>query len=197
MNKKLFILILFILSILIFFYITSNNQPDNIILNELYTENSLTTENSSSEIVVHIAGSVQNPGIVTLSEGSRIIDVISSAGGATSDADLSKINLAYVVSDAQKIYIPSIYDDSTETNYITNLSGENVIEEKNNSSTININSASQTDLENLPGIGPSTAIKIINYRNENGKFKKTEDLMNVPGIGQSKFNSLKDYISIK
>ena len=61
---------------------------------------------------------------------------------------------------------------------------------------VNINSATQTDLESLPGIGPSTAIKIINYRNENGKFKSIEDLKNVSGIGEAKFNNIKKYVCV-
>lgn len=154
-------------------------------------------ETENSDIVVHILGCVQSPGIVKVPEGSRIIDVISSAGGATSDADFSKINLAYMVSDAQKIYIPSVNDNLNTVDYITDSAGENVLEQENNSSTVNINTASQTELEALPGIGPSTALKIIDYRTSNGKFKTIEDIMDVPGIGKSKFNSLKDYILIK
>jgi len=195
MNKKFIIFISSILIILIFYYMTLKNNSNSIVINEFYEENFEVNEFTSHEIIVHITGCVQNPGIVTISEGARIIDVISSAGGATSDADFSKINLAYIVSDAQKIYIPSIHDDSIETDYITSLAGENVVE-KEKSSTININAASQSELETLPGIGPSTASKIVNYRNENGNFKKVEDIMNVPGIGEAKFNSLKDYISI-
>ena len=197
MNKKLFILIILILIILIFYFSTSIKNSDTVVINEFYEESFETNEDTSHEIIIHITGCVQNPGIVTILEGSRIIDVISAAGGATSDADLSKINLAYIVSDAQKIHIPSTDDNLTESNYITNSAGENIIESESNSPTININTASQSELETLPGIGPSTAIKIINHRTENGNFKKIDDIMNVPGIGESKFNSLKEYIRTK
>ena len=175
---------------------TSKKEAETIVLNEFYQENLEITEDISSEIIVHITGSIQNPGIVTIPKGSRIIDVISSAGGATSDADFSKINLAYIVSDAQKIYIPSINDDFSETNYISSLPGKNVLEE-NLSTKININTASQSELETLPGVGPSTALKIINYRTKNGNFEKIEDIMNIPGIGEAKFKNLKDYIITK
>ena len=195
MNKKLFIFILLILLVLIFYYMTSNNEPDTIVLNEFYNESLELNKDISPEIVVHITGSIQNPGIVTIPEGSRIIDVISSAGGVTPDADFSKINLAYIVSDAQKIYIPSVNDNFNESNYISDLPGENVLEDS--STSININTASQSELETLPGVGPSTALKIIDYRSKNGNFKKIEDIMNVPGIGESKFNNLKDYITTK
>jgi len=198
MNKKFYIPIaLLIIILLTIFYTSLKNNDETIILNEFYDNNLETKEDIVPAIIVHITGCVQNPGIVSVPANSRIIDVISSAGGTTIDADLSKINLAYIVSDAQKIYIPSINDNLDESNYISNSPGENVIEGKGTSSAININTASQAELETLPGVGPSTALKIINYREKNGKFKNIEDIMNVPGIGQSKFNSLKDYICIK
>ena len=99
--------------------------------------------------------------------------------------------------DGQKIYIPSIYDENN-VSYIFNDAGESIIVSDGSSRNpiININSATQSDLEKLPGIGSSTAEKIIDYRTKNGKFKKIEDLMNISGIGESKFNNIKDYISI-
>ena len=99
--------------------------------------------------------------------------------------------------DGQKICVPSIYDEKN-TVYVDNGAGEDIIVSDNTSQStlVNINSATQNELQSLPGIGASTASKIINYRNKNGKFKKIEDLMNVDGIGEAKFNNLKDYISI-
>ena len=99
--------------------------------------------------------------------------------------------------DGQKIYIPSIYDEDY-VSYIYNNAGENVLvsDGASRSPLVNINSASQTDLETLPGIGSSTATKIIEYRTKNGKFKKIEDIMNVSGIGQNKFENIKNYITI-
>ena len=127
-----------------------------------------------------------------------MIDAIEVAGGVTEEADISKINLAYVVKDAQKIYIPSIYDEK-DIEYITTENGDNVIIEDNNkreSEMVNINTATQTELETLPGIGPSTALKIINYREDNGKFNSIEEIKQVPGIGDSKFNNIKDMIKV-
>ena len=98
--------------------------------------------------------------------------------------------------DGQKVYIPSINDTQVET-YIQNDAGDNVIvQDSSSSSLININSATQSELDSLPGIGPSTASKIIDYRNKNGDFKNIEDLMNVSGIGEAKFNNIRDYICI-
>ena len=151
------------------------------------------------EIVVHITGEVVNEGIIRIKKDSRLVDVIEKAGGTTKEADLSKINLAYQVKDGQKIYIPNMNDKENEIQeYITGGAGNNIIiEEKENESKVNINTANQTELETLSGIGPSTALKIINYRNENGEFKKIEDIKDVPGIGESKFENIKENICVK
>lgn len=95
------------------------------------------------------------------------------------------------------MYIPSIYDEE-EKELITENIGENIIEDFliKPDSKININTATQTELEILTGIGPSTALKIINYRKENGKFKNIEDIKNVPGIGESKFQAIKENICV-
>lgn len=96
--------------------------------------------------------------------------------------------------DGQKIYIPSIYDD-TNFSYVDSTAGENVIG-SDNSTLININTATQSELEAIPGVGASTAQKIIDFRNKNGRFKKIEDIMNISGIGEAKFNNIKDYICV-
>ena len=134
-------------------------------------------QSEEDKIMVHISGEVEQRGIVVLDKESRIIDAINAAGGATEKADLSKINLAYVIEDGMKITIPSIEEKEDINNskeYIEKDAGEEVIEENTNTkettkeqSKININTATQTELETLPGIGPSIALKIINYRNEN------------------------------
>jgi len=136
-------------------------------------------------------------GIIKIEEGSRLADAIEAAGGLTENADVNKINLAYVIQDGQKINIPNV--NSVENNsYITENIGENIIIEDitTNTRLVNINMATQTELEALSGIGPSTALKIIQYRNENGKFKSIEDIKNVPGIGDSKFEAIKNEICV-
>ena len=146
---------------------------------------------------MHITGAVKKPGIVQIEEGARLIDAIEAAGGTTENADTSKINLAYILSDGQKIYIPSFLDEKIE-NYVEDNIGENIIIENTNSNInlVNINTATQTELETLTGIGPSLALKIINYRKENGKFKTIEDIKNVSGIGDSKFEAIKNEICV-
>lgn len=187
---------------------------------------------SNNKIYVYITGEVEVPGVVILNENSRIIDAINAAGGTTNKANVSKVNLAYVLKDGMKVNIPNDNDlkDNSNFEYITMSSGDgkkdtssesiySESEDKNNWSesqnsknesninesnsynshgvkVVNINTATQTELETLPGIGPSTALKIINYRKENGKFASVEDIKNVNGIGESKFETLKKYITV-
>lgn len=160
-------------------------------------------ENLEGKIVVHITGEVKNTGILILPEGARIADAIESAGGATEEADLDEVNLAYELQDGQKLYIPNKNDKNNTENkmYITSESGNNVIVESKNTKEgvnkkVNINTASQSELETLPGIGAAIATRIIEYREQNGKFNKIEDLQNVKGIGDAKFGEIKEYIVV-
>lgn len=156
------------------------------------------------KIVVHITGEVKNAGIITLEEGARIADAIKEAGGATNEADLNEVNLAYELQDGQKIYIPNKKDKQKNEakTYITSESGNNVIasqenETKGGNKKVNINQATQSELETLPGIGPSIASRIIEYREQNGNFQKIEDLQNVKGIGDAKYANIKDHVTVK
>ena len=159
-----------------------------------------------TKIYVYVTGEVKVRGVVILDEGSRISDAIEASGGITENADISKINLVYVLSDGMKVTIPNKnqVEEDTNFNYVITEAGENEtteISKQKNSLTskpnakININTASQTELETLPGVGPSIALSIINYRKENGKFNNIEDVQNVSGIGESKFNKIKEYIT--
>lgn len=207
LNKKQKIIIILIATFMLLFigfyiikktsdsqYIELQTEQNELIENTITNEKTFTNK---GKIIIHVIGEVKNRGIVEVEEGSRISDVIKAAGGTTNKADLSKINLAYIVEDGQKIYVPSINDQEITEN-ITKDAGENVLEkDSNNSDKVNINTASQTELETLNGVGPSTALKVINYREENGKFEKIEDIKNVPGIGDAKFESLKEKICVK
>jgi len=145
-----------------------------------------------SEICVYITGAVERPGIVTLKEGSRLADAIELVGGALDDADLSKINLALKVEDEGMYIIPRIGEAIEEP-----LVQENPSTEKGSKNgKININKADSALLETLPGIGPSKAARIIEYREANGSFKNIEDIMNVSGIGQKTFENIKDLICV-
>lgn len=159
------------------------------------------TNDLEGKIIVHITGEVKNTGILVLKEEARIADAIESAGGATEEADLNKINLAYTLKDGQKIYIPN-KEDEENIAYITEGSRNNVSVENGDESEmkekikININTASQAELEELPGIGEAIASRIIEYREENGTFNKIEDLLNVKGIGDAKLAEIKEYVVV-
>ena len=152
-----------------------------------------------NKIVIHITGEVEEEGVIELEKGARISDAIEEAGGTTEEADLSNVNLAYSLSDGQKVKIPNINEKDEEIIVVEEKAGDNIIIEGNKSKEekININKAAQTEIETLPGIGPSTALKIITYRNEHGKFKNIEDIKNVSGIGDSKFENIKEYICVE
>ncbi len=213
-NKKKLIIsitLIVLMIILITTYIISTNEKEEIDLNTIIFENNEKQENveitntideEENKIAVHIIGEVKKEGIIYLEKGSRVADAIEKAGGETKEADLSKINLAYILQDGEKIYVPNKNDNITE--YITIENGNNLITEGNNTSNnlkgendkVNINTATLNELDSLPGIGPSTAQKIIDYREENGNFKTIEDLQNVKGIGDAKFEEIKDKIIV-
>ena len=147
---------------------------------------------------------MKKTGILILKQGARIADAVEAAEGVTNEADLDEINLAYILEDGQKIYIPNKKDKEKLENkeYITKESGNNVIIQNKNTNKgenkkVNINEASQSELENLTGIGESIAGRIIEYREQNGKFTKIEDIKNVKGIGDAKFANIKDKITVK
>lgn len=194
----------------------TKNLHNTTMENNENIKNKETNKTDKNKIVIYIIGEVKQEGVYELDENSRISDAIEKAGGTKENADLSQINLAYKIEDGMRIYIPKkgelvqdkekIEDKTQEvvtgkstditntTSVNTNLSTNKKI--KTDIEKINLNKATQTELETLPGIGPSTAEKIIAYRKENGNFKNIEDIMNVNGIGESKYNKIKDLVSV-
>ncbi len=203
-NKKVkIIIIIFIIIISIFICINKQNielNSNEIIEYEDKVENITLDTDIESNITIYITGAVVNEGVYKINKDSRIEDAIKEAGGLKENANIKEINLAYMLEDGMKIYIPqqneNILEDKTE-GYINKEVTTNENNTKNfENKIININTATQTELENLPGIGPSTALKIINYRKEKGKFKKIEDIKNVSGIGESKFSKIEKLIKV-
>lgn len=143
----------------------------------------------SEEIMVHISGAVNNPGILRLDSSKRVVDALDLAGGARDDADLDRVNLAARLHDEEKIYIPKVGE--VQENMTTLASSPS---SSGPASKININSADLSELTKIPGVGEKTAQKILDYR-ANNSFSSIEDVKNVPGIGDKKFESMKDYIS--
>lgn len=197
--KNLFIkiiIILIILVIIIYNFFISQNEADEFNISNIVVEpQNIEIIEKINKIKIYVTGEVNNPGVFEMNENSRIEDAINLAGGLTSSANIKNVNLAFVLEDGQKLYIPNINDKEIE--YISKENGENIIDGiKSSGSKININKASLEELKSLPGVGPSLAQKIITYRTENGKFNSIDDLKNVSGIGDKKFEGLKDNISI-
>lgn len=158
-------------------------------------ENKEETKEMGTGIFVHIDGWIQNPGVYEIKENDRVNTIIEKAGGLKEGASIKSINLAARLSDGDKIYIPNREEEKQiET---TEVKGNNTGTVKiTKNSKININKASISELKQITGIGESTANKIIDYRDNVGKFKKIEDIKEVKGIGDSKYESIKDKITI-
>ena len=152
-------------------------------------------------IVVHVSGAVSQPGIYTLPPDCRVQAALDAAGGPLPEANVSEINLAAFIQDGSQLWIP--FQTSSQSQ-ITPPTGNSTISEyksiepiqQNRDELINLNTASQSELESLPGIGPVTAERIIAYREENGPFASIEDIEKVPGIGPAKFDQVKDLITV-
>lgn len=188
-------------------YLENNSNSNILILNEENSskaENLLETKDNNKEnkIVIYVTGAVKKEGIYEIEENSRIADCIEIAGGLNEDADINNINLAYILCDGMKIHIPrkneniNQIQDNTKSYISTDSNNKDNDKTNNKNIKVNINTANQAELETLPGIGPSTALKIIEYRKENGKFNNIEDIKNVSGIGDNKFNKVKEFIRV-
>jgi len=141
-------------------------------------------------LIVHITGAVPRPGVYALPLGARVQDGISAAGGFLAEAEKSQINLAELLEDGEKLDIPYIEGASP----VLATPGPTVVAAT--TELININTASLAELDTLPGIGPTTAQKIIDYREQNGPFISTEDIIDVSGIGSVSYERFKDLITV-
>lgn len=196
---------------------TKNSQESNIdnkvkvsennVQIETSTEKSDDTSKQNSDIAVYISGEVKKPQVVKMKTGDRLVDAVEKCGGMTKDADLNAINLALLLNDEAHYIIPKIGDTSivSQQNYVNQSSTDDKsinsissVDTSNSSkSTININTADKTALMSLPSIGEKTAQKIIDYRENNGKFQTKEELKNVTGIGDKKYSQLEEFITVE
>ncbi len=156
-------------------------------------KSTVAVESEAARIFVDIGGEVISPMVVELEEGSRVGDAIEAAGGVTENADLTDINRAAFVEDGEKIYIPPAEIEGEESEGNVSSSG---YQASRGDGRININTADSAQLQELDGIGPATAQKIIDYRKENGRFSSIEDIKNVSGIGDKSFEKIKDRIKV-
>src|SRR5574339_613014 len=128
-------------------------------------------------VIVYITGAVPRPGVYALPKNARVQDALSAAGGFLAEAEKSQINLAALLEDGEKLDVPFLEGASP----ILGTPGPTVVAVT--TELVNINTASAAELDTLPGIGPSLAQRIIDYRQQNGPFINAEDIINVPGIG--------------
>ncbi|NUH82220.1 helix-hairpin-helix domain-containing protein [Bacillus firmus] len=157
------------------------------------TAGEMQAEQRPQAMKADIKGAVKKPGVYEAEEGERVIDLLEKAGGLTEKADSTKINFALKITDEMVIYVPEEGEILEETQM-----GAGNFEEKGqqDSRKVNLNGADETELQTLPGIGPSKAAAIIEHRDTNGPFKGIEDLKLISGIGDKTFEKLKEHISV-
>ncbi|MEZ7757064.1 ComEA family DNA-binding protein [Microbacterium paraoxydans] len=147
-------------------------------------ESSASVEPAPAEIYVHVLGAVERPGLYVLRADSRVVDALAAAGGSTDAAELAGVNLARRVEDGEQILVPvvgAVADPSAPP------SGDG---------TVDLNTADQAALEELPGIGPALAERIVAWREDNGRFRTVDDLLAVPGIGEKVLEGLRDGVRV-
>jgi competence protein ComEA len=137
---------------------------------------------AAPQLVVHVAGAVRRPGLYRLAEGKRVADAVARAGGAAASADTSAINLAAPLADGMQVVVPARAAGGAEG-------------EAPAAGRVSLGSASVAELDALPGIGPVTAQKIVDYRAEHGGFRSVDDLDAIPGIGPARVEQLRDLVS--
>ncbi|MDD6191016.1 MAG: ComEA family DNA-binding protein [Firmicutes bacterium] len=191
-KKICFVAVLVIVCLLAF--AVKNDGADEAVADEGVNIEEETQEETKGSIYVDIGGAVKNPMLAELPEGSRVEDAIKAAGGITENADMTGINRAAFAEDGSKIFIPDKIEISdsevSETQTTAGYTGGS------GTGKININTADSGQLQELNGVGPATAQKIIDYRTQNGSFTSIEDIKNVSGIGDKTFEKLRDSITI-
>ncbi len=144
---------------------------------------------ASEFVVVHVAGAVSAPGVYKLVAGSRVIDAVQAAGGLAVDANPDAVNLAALIADGERVYVPAVGELLSP---VVTVAGGTTAEVW----PININSADATRLEDLPGVGPATAALIISYRDQHGPFASVEQLADVRGIGPAKLDAIRSLVTV-
>jgi len=179
---------------------SDDNGGDRITEADAVGKSSSETVSDKSHIVVYVCGEVQNPGVYEFTEGTRIVSAIEMAGGFSEEAARDFLNLARVMSDGERIEVPSVCEVSEglagSGDEVYTISGEGS-STTGKELSVNINTASKEELMELPGIGESRALSIIAYREEHGFFESIEEIMLVSGIKEGAFAKIKAYIKVK
>lgn len=220
-NKKILTspkLIVFVSTVVLIFCIVSgfllsnllfHREPEEIAAKEILSPFSSSEENQLPEgntveedarpkvMYTDIKGSVKEPGIYSFSSEERVYDVLKRAGGLLEEADSDRINFSAKIEDQQVLYIPAVGEEPPEhLNQSASPEGKQSTADTE-PSKININTASPSELQQIPGIGSVKAQEIIRFREENGSFQKVEDLQEISGIGEKTVEKLKNFVKIK
>ena len=220
-NKKILTspkLIVFMSTVVLIFCIVSgfllsnllfHREPEEIAAKEILSPFSSSEENQLPEgntveedarpkvMYTEIKGSVKEPGIYSFSSEERVYDVLKRAGGLLEEADSDRINFSAKIEDQQVLYIPAVGEEPPEhLNQSASPEGKQSTADTE-PSKININTASPSELQQIPGIGSVKAQEIIRFREENGSFQKVEDLQEISGIGEKTVEKLKNFVTIK
>jgi competence protein ComEA len=146
-----------------------------------------TTTTRAVDVLAHAAGAVVHPGVYRVPSGARVTDLIDAAGGPSADADLDRLNLAAVVTDGERVYVPRRGEAVTDV-----AAGAADVP----AGPVDLNTATLEQLDALPGIGPSTAKAIIDERQRRGGFRSVDDLLDVRGIGPAKLDAIRDLVTV-
>lgn len=191
----------------------AESNPESEVNGEDATEDEGAGPENDANVIVHMCGRVETPGVYELPAGSRIIDGVEAAGGFAENACPEAVNLSSVLRDSQRIYIPSVEEtegmslynatlpanagEKSENASGTAVGGEMAGNSMGTAGKININTADESTLTLITGIGETRAKSIIKYRENHGGFKRIEDIMNVSGIGEASFEKMKDMITVE
>lgn len=175
----------------------SFSAPETATLEVCLDENTNDDEKDVSKEIIYVSilGEVSSPGVYVMPKGSRTYELINEAGGATGNADTKRLNLVSLLEDGMQITVPALEESGvTPSESSLLVLTDNTTGEHSETTLVNINTATLSQLTTLTGIGSTRAEAIISYREANGKFEKCEDLMNVTGIKQGIYEKLKDEI---
>jgi competence protein ComEA len=159
-----------------------SNKPEPLELEENPQE--------EENLVVDVKGAIKSPGVYEMKLGDRVIDVIEQAGGLHENADSNNVNFAMKLVDEMVLYIPIVGEELTPEPTVGGVQNQG-------DGKVNLNKASEAELQTLTGVGPAKATAIIEYRDQNGGFKKVEEVMEISGIGEKTFEKFKDQITVR
>ena len=184
-SKKLFFSLVGLAAAIVFVVNSATSSPASV---QVVSPSQSTADVSVSQpvILVHVVGEVLKPGIYQLEAGARVVDAIFAAGGMTTKAEQSSINLARSLADGEQLLVSKLGQAGAAA----------VLGSNSSSAQISLNRASQAELESLPGVGPALAGRMIDWRLANGGFKKKEDLLNISGIGDKLFAGIKNQVTL-